>query len=406
MFRLGLLISFKKLPKKKRKQIRLLRDALYSSCLSLVTLGIISTLFISTSYFNPIAHALKDFSFLDAYYQAKFKGQGSISPNLVLINIGDMNRDEIVQLIQKIQGKQPAVLGLDILFDKKSHSKNDSLLFKVISKENMVLPYILYKDSTNFYGAVTPKNRNWGFVNLTGKGATGIIRSFQGVITNHEERWYALSSQMMRQYKSGIIWQQNDFESKLSKARRIKFYGHFQDFPHYEGKSILDNGVLPNLKEKMVLMGYAGAPPQNPYDIEDKHFTPLNTHPLGKGTPDMYGITIHANLINMMLQNDFFHELGRFGKWFLIFMLSYLASLYFIWLDRRLKISYRTVRKLVLFVFAFIFVGLCLWLFGKNMVIEPTLAITITMFSAGFVKYYKHLVRYIKSKRNFKSYIK
>lgn len=395
-------------PKKKKKgKLKwLLRDALFSSLLSLSVFALLANLILSTSYFNPLLHSLKDFSFLDAYYSGNFAGKGKIDSTLVLVNIGNLNRQGIANLIEEIHRQQPAVLGIDVLFKGREGFKADSALLKAISKGNTVLPFVHSPDSIDFFGDIIPLEAKMGYVNLTSIAPTEVIRGFVGVHLSDKQKVYALSSQMIRQYQKGRLWNTNEYSKKLLLERRIKFYGHYDDFIHFRGDDLLSGTAKPNLKDKIVLVGHAGHPPNSPYDIEDKHFTPLNPHPLGKGVPDMFGVTIHANIVNMLLQNDFFKELGFVGEGILIFLCSYLASLYLIWLDRKLKISYRTVRKFILFLFAVLFIGLCLWLFGKNVVVEPTMIIITTIFSAGFVKYYKHLVRYIKTRRKFKSYIK
>jgi CHASE2 domain-containing sensor protein len=351
-------------------------------------------------------HSVKDFSFLDAYYSGNFSGKGKIDSTMVLVNIGNLNRQGIAHLIETIHQQQPAVLGIDILFKESESAKVDSALLRAMEKGNIVLPFIHSPEESDILSSITPLGAQMGYVNLTSTAPNEVIRGFIGVQSSNNDKVYAWASQVIRQYQKGRLWKVNGYSLKLLFERRIKFYGHFNDFVHIEGEKILSGSKQPSLKNKIVLVGYAGHPPGNPYDVEDKHFTPLNTHPLGKGVPDMFGITIHANIVNMLLQNDFFWELSFVGQGLLIFLFSYLACLYLIWLDRKLKISYRTVRKFVLFVFAVLFVGLCLWLFGKNVVIEPTLIIIATIFSAGFVKYYKHLVRYIKTKRKFKSYLK
>lgn len=398
----------KKPKKKKQKKLKwLFRDALLCTLLSLLVFTVLANLILSLSYFNPLLHAVKDFSFLDAYYSGNFSGKGKIDSTLVLVNIGDLNRQGISELIEAIDEQKPEVIGLDVLFEgKKTNDITDSGLLQSLNKSNLVMAFIDEGDRVPVLGDFLPLDPHLGYVNLTSSKPTEVIRGFEGINPSGSSVVYALSSQLIRRYKNGVLWKGNEYSKRLKNQRRIKFYGHFNDFVHIQAEDLLAKKSTINLKDKIVLVGYAGYPENNPYDVEDKHFTPLNPHPLGKGIPDMYGMTIHANITNMLLQNDFFWELDPWGYGFLIFIFSYLTCLYLIWLDRRLKISYRTVRKLFLFVFAVFFVGLCLWLFSKNIAIEPSLIVMITIFSAGFVKYYKHLVRYIKTKRRFKSYLK
>jgi len=392
---------------KTKKKKWLYRDALFSSLLSLIAFALLSVMMLSTSYFNPLIHTLKDFSFLDVFYEGNFVNETQISGDIVLINVEDYDRKNLALLIETINNNNPQVIGVDLIFKEKKINENDSLLAKALSYPKVITTYINRDNKTLGNAAIfkSPDQAS-GFVNFDAEGQAGVVRKIQGVQNRNGKLVYAFTSQIIRNYNEGAIWLENELEKSLISKRRIKYYGHYKDFEHYNGTDFLTMDNKSVIEGKLVLLGYLGSPLGDVYDVEDKHFTPLNKNPSGKGIPDMYGLTIHANVLNMMLLNDFFVEIGLVGEGLLILLFTYLASLYFIWLDRKLKISYRTVRKLVLFVFAFLFVGLCLWLFRKDIVIEPTLLIMITIFSAGFVKYYKHLVRYINTKRKFKTYLK
>ncbi len=362
---------------------------------------------LSTSYFNPLIHTLKDFSFLDIFYEGNFENNKAISEEIILINVEDYNRKQLTYLIEAINIEDPQVIGVDLIFLENQNNEDDSLLASALSNAKVVTTFINRENETLGNAAIFKSAQQVsGFVNFDAEGQVGVVRKIQGIQNINGEQTYAFTSQIIRKYNNGKIWHDNALEKRLTSKRRIKYYGNYQDFKHFNASDFINLDDKTIVKDKLVLLGYLGNPLGSIYDVEDKHFTPLNKNPSGKGIPDMYGLSIHANTLNMMLLDDFFIEIGLLGEALLIFVFTYLASIYFIWLDRKLKISYRTVRKFVLFAFAFLFVGLCLWLFRQNIVIEPTLLIMITIFSAGFVKYYKHLVRYIKTKRKFKSYLK
>ncbi len=59
------------------------------------------------------------------------------------------------------------------------------------------------------------------------------------------------------------------------------------------------------LKGKIALLGYAN---DNPNDIEDKKFTPMNAKFAGKSVPDMNGIVVHANIISMALDGNYINK--------------------------------------------------------------------------------------------------
>ena len=201
-------------------------------------------------------------------------------------------------------------------------------------------------------------------------------------------------------------WKNLNIDKKLINSSVINYKGNLEKFLCFsidEFMLLKDKSIVEN---KIVLVGYLGTPTGNVFDVEDKHFTPLNEITSGKSIPDMYGLVIHANIIAMILNNSFMFEVGNGWIFFLMFFFSLLASIYFIWLTRRLKISYRTARKAVLFVFAILLVWFTLVLFKKGIVIKSAPIIAVTVFSAGFIKFYKHLVRWMNTKLKFKSYLK
>ncbi len=66
------------------------------------------------------------------------------------------------------------------------------------------------------------------------------------------------------------------------------------------------------LNGKIVLFAYAT--PFNPMDIEDKKFTPMNEKYAGKSIPDMNGIIVHANIISMVMEDNFIKKVPLFRQ--------------------------------------------------------------------------------------------
>lgn len=349
---------------------------------------------------------LKDFSFLDAYYESGMSSAKKISPELVLVNIENTQREDFAKLISLIEISDPKVIGLDVIFRASANKEVDKDLAKLFSNQKIIGGNLHFKTNQNLNNILFKDVNRLGFVNLTDTETNHVIKHFEGIKRSGDNQFLSFTSVILKNAKGEDYWKALDYDTKLAEPRRIKYYGHYDVFKTVNASSLIKHSDSFNFKNKIVLVGYLGSPIGNVFDIEDKHFTPLNSQHIGKGIPDMYGLTIHANILNMLLLNDFFWEPPLLLKLILIFISSYLANLYFIWLDRKVKISYRTIRKLVLFLFSVSLVGVSLWLFTYQIAIEPSLIIVTTIFSAGFVKYYKHLIRYLKTKRKFKTYIK
>ena len=147
---------------------------------------------------------------------------------------------------------------------------------------------------------------------------------------------------------------------------------------------------------------------QKEYDIEDKFFTPLNEYTVGKSDKDMYGTVIHANIVSMLINNDFIFELSIFWVAFLTFISMYFTTMFLMKMDKKSRLNYRIKKNIYLFVHSVVLVGLSLFLFRYNIVVEVAPIIIGTLFAGSYVKYYKDLIRYLKKKRKwkFKTYIK
>lgn len=397
----------KKPSKKKRKNLLLVRDGLVNTVLSLFTCYLLSLLFLNTSFFNPLSKALKDFSFLDVYYAERLAPKTSVNTDIILVNIEHQSREHLALVLQKIQQSQPKVIGFDVILKSFEKTKTDTLLAQLLKSKNVVQTYIFQPDSSNTNSHPFFKSKAIrGFANFNFNPDYGVIREFTGFYESEGEMLPAFSAAMARQYLSEDQWNSKELDAKLENSRVINYQGDLDHFMNFTASQIIELEELSLLKDKAVILGYLGSPTGNSFDIEDKHFTPLNSITAGKSVPDMYGAVIHANILSMLISDRFMYKISNFWMIVLMFICSFIASVYFIWLNKRLKISYRTVRKAVILVFSILLMWIALLLFKSGIVLKIAPIILVTVFSAGFVKYYKHLIRYIKTKRKFKSYLK
>lgn len=392
--------------KRGKKRGLLWRDAFFNTLLSFFTCFLLSLIFVNISFFDPIKKALRDFSFLDVYYAENLGSENRIGSNLILINIEDRGRGEIAFLLQEVLKGDPKVIGFDAILKEFEATKADTLLADLLTNEKIIASYVLNKEGNNIVShPFFSGSRKLGYANFNFDSNSTVVREFNGAINLEGKAFSSFSRQIAKEFLGSPLWERNVYDKKLTSSQVIKYrYGEnqllsfgFDEFVNLKSKAVV--------RDKIVLLGYLGTPTGNIFDIEDKHFTPLNKVTSGKSVPDMFGLVIHANIIAMILANDFMFKVSNFWLLVITFIFSFLASAYFIWLDRRLDISYRTVRKLVSLAFSILLVGITLWLFKNGVVLKSTPLIAVTIFTAGFVKYYKHLVRYLNRKTKFRSYL-
>jgi CHASE2 domain-containing sensor protein len=95
------------------------------------------------------------------------------------------------------------------------------------------------------------------------------------------------------------------FLERDNRIEVVNFRRNVDKYPCLNYPEILNEDIdLSFIKDKIVLMGYLGPDTESP-TLEDMFFTSLNKNYVGKSHPDMYGAVIHANIISMILTEDY-----------------------------------------------------------------------------------------------------
>jgi CHASE2 domain-containing sensor protein len=392
--------------KKERKPIWLIRDGLLSALLSLLVCYLLSLLFFNISFFNPLSKALEDFNFLDVYYSERLYEQATIEPEIVLLNVEQESREALATTLQSVLAEDPSVVGFDVILKELEGTRTDTLLSRLLKQPTVVSAYTLQESGKTVSHPFFQGQGAQGYANFNFGYQDAVIREFTPYLKTENGSHMAFSVALAKAHMPKTAWNDPLLEKRLQKPQVINYQGGHDAFMTLTLKEYLKLENKGLIKGKVVILGYLGTPTGNPYDVEDKHFTPLNKVTAGKSVPDMYGMAIHANILSMLLNDTFMNELSRGWLLGLTFLCSFLASMYFIWLDQKLKISYRTVRKGILFVFTVLMVWFTIVLFKWGIVLRSAPIIAVTLFSSGFIKYYKHLVRFVNTKWNFPSYYK
>jgi CHASE2 domain-containing sensor protein len=142
---------------------------------------------------------------------------------------------------------------------------------------------------------------------------------------------------------------------------------------------ILRGEVLPSLfEDKIVMMGYMGdflgAPAW-----EDKFFTPLNKRVAGRANPDMFGLVLHANVVSMILNEDYINETPAWLEYVIAFVVCVLTVFLFIFIDKNLPswfdaLSFVIQVVLLLLISALVIFAFYMW----NLKLELGIALGVS----------------------------
>ena len=307
-----------------------------------VTLALIGLVSFNLSFFDPIEKALTDFNFSDLLYSKLSSKQELLDTNIVLVNIGHLDREQIARQIKRVQSYHPKVIGFDGFFSVRQDSAMDAVLLAQLNKErNLVMAcYLTGKNAHDgSFDSLETSNPyfNTGiraFVNLGGANPeTSTIRTFCPVQLFKGDTLVAMAAELVRRYDPAAF----RFLVRRKNAREIINYtGNRNAFISFDAGEVLDTSAdLSIIKDKIVLMGYIGSSFQSAIDLEDIYFTPMNPELAGRSHPDMYGVVIHANVASMILSGNYINVMPVWLSVLLSFIFCYFYVLFFNWFNSR-----------------------------------------------------------------------
>ncbi len=313
------------------------------------------------SAFDPLGQALGDMELTDIAF-SQLREDPELDLRVVMVNISKLSRREIAQQINVISQYNPKVIGLDTFFNCPENLRDtincpaladvmgNYMLAKAIEDAGnvVVVTKVLQSDSLAGTGIVDQYDSlertdfeirgsaQEGFANLETDADTQesfkACRSFVPRISLNGDTVFAFSVKLAMIYDSVKT---EKFLARNNYSETINYRGNILDLHNasaFSGRyfaldwyQALDSEyVLPELiKDKIVILGYMG----DDFDDtswDDKLFTPLNKQYAGKTNPDMYGPVVHANIVSMILNEDYIDELADWQEWLIAIVLCFL----------------------------------------------------------------------------------
>jgi CHASE2 domain-containing sensor protein len=141
-------------------------------------------------------------------------------------------------------------------------------------------------------------------------------------------------------------------------------------------QQILKGDFIPVLfEDKIVILGFMGKTIGDPA-WNDKFFTPLNRKVAGRANPDMFGAVVHANIVAMILNEDYVSAIPEWAKWGIAIMACFLNVLLFSVIDRKLPIWFDAL-SVVLQIIQILLVSLLVVYFMVWLTVKLDLSLTL-----------------------------
>ncbi len=373
-------------------------DLLIATLITVLFLVLIETIAVNIDFLDPLEMAVADIEFSDLAYKV-FEDNDDvvIDTNIVLINVGELSREMIARQVEIINRYNPKVVGFDIIFEKRKQKISDSLLSAAFSRvENLVLVNILGKsdDSIPYFDVNRASNEIFaqyahnGFANLPEGNSYRTVRNFYPKLYHDTIKLNAFATEIIKHYDPMVY---TKFISRNNASEIIKYRGNFSKFYYLDYSDVFDPEMdLSFIENKIVLFGYLGSSfAEMEYSLKDKFFTPLNDRYVGRSYPDMFGLTIHANIISMIIQETYITDLSVFTNFLFSFVILYINAFVFHFIHKKYFNFYGGLSKVIMVFESVILLFICLIIFHTFRVqIDAKLSIIGLIFLPDILEAY------------------
>ena len=378
------------------------RDTILATIMVFVVMSLLALIPINTHILNPIKMSLQDFDYNDLSYSRMGKNENTaVDTNIVIVNIGMGERKEIAEAIYVIETYNPKVIGVDVLFEEPKGVEQDSLLHGMaVISSNIVFAYNLHLNDKKFKpsGFLYNPAQQKGYVNFVGEHG-GVIRHFAPAIMDDRKQYFSFAASVVK------IADENKFNHLLKRDHQTEIIHYTRRPDKYvviDAEDVLSGAVTSTVfQNKIVLIGLVV---NDEYAIEDKHFTPMNKNAIGKSLPDMNGIFIHANIISMMLGNDYIQKISTWLVWLLAVLICWVHMSIFLRYFVEHHIWFHIVAKVAQILSAVLFVYLGLILYHKlDFKLNMTPSLVAIILGVDVLYFYEAICNWLHKKYNIVS---
>lgn len=386
----------------------LILESFIATILIFIIFSLLKLFPLKFEFVKPIRQELNDFDVYDLVYSGIDQKNLKRDQNIVLVQVGN-DRPTILKQITTIKKYQPKVLGVDVIFQSPSSEPiidsslsaelNDPFIITG-SRLDIDTPHHSIAIKGNYFDSPQRKNHS-GYFNFLGD-QNSVIRTYYPFMDVEAKNVSAFTSAIARQFDTVAY---SLLVKKSQAPQIIQYSGNIGNYTVLNAQDLqgIDSIQLSELfYHKIVLLGVIYT--EEPKVMEDLHFTPVNEKLQGKSYPDMYGMVIHANILSMILANQYPMQLSNLISLLIAFLISWIVIYSQIKVYGKNKHPSHLIMILFQFFFIIAFVYLALLLFRYGHIKIQLLSILLcVILSVELLGIYKPLAFWMNRKFNYKT---
>ncbi|MEQ9300834.1 MAG: CHASE2 domain-containing protein [Cyclobacteriaceae bacterium] len=376
--------------------------------------------------FDPIGEALSDVKLTDLVY-SQIREPLPVQEDILLVNIGLLPRAGLGEVINIINKHDPKVIGVDTFFRVDKDSLGDAMLEEAFSKvENLVLVNkLLYNPSTDEFDSLDVTLSRYtqyadiGFANLIAPGAQGQddlknTREFAVQEKAAGDTYEAFGVKLVEKYAPEKA---EKFIARGNDVEVINYRGNVMDFGATRygttffaldfSDVFMENFDPSVIKDKIVILCFMGSQLGDRLSTEDKYYTPINAKYAGKSDADMFGGVIHANIVAMILNEDYVDRMSEFQSNLTAVLILFLNVVLFSLIYKTIPTWYDGSTKLIQIIEVLVLMYLTIQIFDSlNYELDLTFAIIAVAISGDALEVYYGVIKNLLSKQGRKELTK
>ncbi|HSZ24958.1 MAG TPA: CHASE2 domain-containing protein [Cytophagaceae bacterium] len=366
-------------------------DALGTTIFGVIFLWGVSKIDINLDIINPISKTLEDFELTDVVF-SQLRESPPVNNDIVLVNIGNLDRAGIAAEIEIINKYNPKVIGIDAFFRKPKHSPDplqdslliagDSALARAFKKvKYLVLGCELHEneekemiDSISLSHPMFRTNSHTAYLDMISEGKNTFKTARHCFLKQKigDSTILSFPTLMAKVYKPESVAK---LDSRNNETETINYIGNVNTvtkdhtpnskitFTALDVDQVLNEQFEPEVfKDKVVIMGFMG-PNFETYSTEDRFFTPLNKNYVGRASEDMFGVVVHANICAMILSGNYINEMPKSWSQVINVIIVFLNILLFTYFYFKLELFWDGITLIITLVEALLFTTVIVYIF-------------------------------------------
>jgi CHASE2 domain-containing sensor protein len=380
---------------------------------------LLQTVAVNFDFLNIFEQTINNFKISDVYFsQIRDNKAVKGDTNIVIVNIGYLPRAALGAQIEVISRYKPKVIGLDAILEGAREPEQDSTLEAFLRIASQRCPIVFASklekpnvetksfDSLGLPHKPFQKYVELGYVNVV----TDENTEFETVrIVSPKEK---VSDSVVYSFATKLI--QLSYPEKATtllkrgnEVETIYYRGNWQKFTAIDPIDVLEENFDTSLfKDKIVILGYMGENYYTEDGVEDRYYTPMNVRPAGRAARDMYGIMIHANMLSMIIHENYIDVIPSYLAIIISVLMCFANVVLFtyIYFHRKLGTWYDVITKGVQLVEVIIFVFIFIWTLATySLMLEATLGVLAVVLSGDVLEVFLAILAnlYPKSTRAY-----